>query len=230
MYRFKIGRAEIECVTIEELDKLVARYAALPPPAPWPVPPPPPPGVWPPPLPATVPPMAVSAVPPRPTAPQQLPLAVKSQLPEPTSRVRILGEKGGAKGLIPLREVGSRLHVSLSTVHKYIRNGLLIPTLADDGTVGASQREFGRLCKLVHRRSGGPPPAISRVPDCTAVRETKDAILVCTTDGRSGWVPKSVLSADSEIRKAGDKGTIVWQSQLGPALVLRRPALALVAE
>lgn len=47
-----------------------------------------------------------------------------------------------------------------------------------------------------------------RIADVKATRETDKALLVII-DGESQWIPKSQITADSDVWKKGDEGTLV---------------------
>lgn len=50
--------------------------------------------------------------------------------------------------------------------------------------------------------------ATAEFDGASATRETTDALLV-TFDGRTLWVPKSIIHADSEVYREGDEGKLV---------------------
>lgn len=47
------------------------------------------------------------------------------------------------------------------------------------------------------------------IEHCTVKRETEKALLVNIDDTEEVWIPKSQIDDDSEVRKAGDSGTLV---------------------
>jgi hypothetical protein len=49
----------------------------------------------------------------------------------------------------------------------------------------------------------------ARFPSTLCVHETASAIRVRLEDGRAQWIPKSVVSEDSEVWKHGDEGELV---------------------
>lgn len=50
--------------------------------------------------------------------------------------------------------------------------------------------------------------SVERIPDVTAIRETRLALLV-QIEGREIWVPQSVIHDDSEVYQLGDEGDLV---------------------
>jgi hypothetical protein len=47
------------------------------------------------------------------------------------------------------------------------------------------------------------------VEDVTVEQETAKAILVKFDDGKTTWIPKSVIDDDSEVYKMGTSGTLI---------------------
>jgi hypothetical protein len=61
-------------------------------------------------------------------------------------------------------------------------------------------------------RKDQPGDDATSIDDVTAVRGTERALLCRLDDGREVWIPRSVITDDSEVLDPGDEGTLVVES------------------